>query len=223
MIHNIRGAIFDIDGTLLDSMPIWGSVAGDYLRSCGCVPRPNLNDELRDLGGHQLAWYFQTHYGIRDSAARIHGAIGRLLEDFYYNVAQLKDGAVQLLESFRAAGIRMCAATATDRHLIARALERCGVVGYFGRIFTCGEERTSKSRPDIYLRAADFLGTGVRETLVFEDALYAIRSARGAGFPIVGVYDASADDQQDEIKALCDCYVYSLVGFDLSVLAGLWV
>ncbi|MDR0490878.1 MAG: HAD family phosphatase [Oscillospiraceae bacterium] len=209
----IRGAIFDVDGTLLDSMPIWDGVAADYLRSRGCLPSPGLNDELRKLGGHQIPQYFQREYGISETASEIHDAIGKLLEDFYYNTAPLKDGVAQVLESLQNKGVGMCVATATDRHLIEPALQRCGIIGYFGRIFTCSEEKTSKSSPDIYLRAADFLGTSISETLVFEDALYAIRSAKKAGFPIVAVYDKSADDQQDEIESLCDCYVKSLEDF----------
>lgn len=205
----IKGAIFDVDGTLLDSMPIWDSVASDYLKSRNCMPRPDLDDDLRALGGHQIPEYFQIEYGIKESVQEINKAIGGLLENFYYNIATPKDGVVDVLESLRAHGVKMCVATATDRYLIEPALEKCGLLGYFGRIFTCREERTSKSSPDIFLRAASFLGTDIVETLVFEDALYAIRSAKRAGFPVVAVYDLSADGQQDEIKSLCDWYYKS--------------
>ena len=208
-IASIEGAIFDADGTLLDSMPAWDNVASNYLKSRGKTPRPGLNDEMRALGGHEIPQYFQTEYGITVSEAEIRDSINDLLQDFYSHTAPLKAGVIGVLDFFRSRGIKMCVATASGRHLIEPALRRCGVLEYFGRIFTCDEEITSKRCPDIYLRAAGFLGTKVRGTIVFEDALYAIKTVKNAGFPVVAVHDSSADDQQNEIMGLCDMYLKS--------------
>lgn len=210
-ISTIKAAIFDIDGTLLDSMPIWDSVASDYLVTRGKQPKPDLHDALLKIGGHQIDEYFRTEYDITETAAQIHEAIRGLLREFYHNKAQLKEGAVEVLSFFKRRGVRMCAATATERYLIEPALARVGILGFFERIFTCGEEKTSKSSPDIYLRAAVSLGSQVHETVVFEDALYAAVSAKGAGFPLVTVYDRSFKDQQEEIKRLGDYYYASLL------------
>ena len=215
VIESIKGAIFDVDGTLLDSMPVWESVSSDYLLSRGVHPRADLNDDLIELGGHEIPEYFQTKYGLRESAEDIQNGIYGLLEEFYLLKAMPKEGVFPVLNALCERGVKMCVATATDRWLIEPALKRCGLLKYFGRIFTCGEEKTSKSSPNIYIRAAAFLGTDINGTLVFEDALYAIKSAKRAGFPVVGVYDRSADRVQDEIKALCDYYYESLV--DLTV------
>ena len=203
---NIKGVIFDVDGTLLDSMPIWENMASDYLIEQGVTPRPDLCEDLFALGGHEIPKYFQVEYGLRQSAETIQRGMYKLLEDFYFHKALPKHGVVAVLEAFRTHGMKMCVATATDRHLIEPALMRCGLLNFFDRIFTCGEEVTSKSCPDIYIRAAAFLGTGISETLVVEDALYAIRSAKNAGFSVVGVYDLSARDKQNEIKELSDYY-----------------
>lgn len=211
----IKGAIFDIDGTLLDSMPIWESVAADFLVSRGKQPRPGLNAELGKMGGSQMPDYFRSEYGITETALEIHEAMGELLENFYTNVAPLKAGAMDVLKEFRARGIRMCAATATDRFLIEPALERLGIIGFFEKVFTCGEELTSKSKPDIFLKALETLGTCISETLVFEDALYAIRTVKEVGFPLVAVYDLSAAKHQDEILDICDLYYKSLADFML--------
>ena len=212
-MNNIKGAIFDMDGILLDSMPIWESIASDFLRSRGVTPRDGLNKELLALGGHEIPMYFQTEYGITESVGQIERAMHRLLEDFYFHTAPLKDGVVDVLEGMRTREIKMCVATATDKVLAVPALKRCGIIDYFGRIFTCGEEKTSKNSPEIYIRAAAFLGTEIAETLVFEDSLYAIKSAKSAGFPIAGVYDLAAHNQQDEIKNICDFYYESLIDF----------
>ena len=205
-ILNIKGAIFDVDGTMLDSMHIWESMAADYLVKQGITPRPDFNDALFALGGHEIPRYMQVEYGLRKSAKRIQRGIYRLLEEFYFHKASPKEGVIRVLSTLRERNIKMCVATATDRHLIEPALRRCGLLEYFGRIFTCGEEETSKRSPDIYLRAAAHLGTDIAETLVFEDALYAIQSAKSAGFPVAAAYDFSARDKQEEIKELSDYY-----------------
>ena len=211
MVKNIKltdykAAIFDLDGTLLDSMPIWESVAADYLKTRGVRPKPNLEEELITLGWHEIPKYFQTEYGLCETAEAIQCGMYELLEAFYFYKATLKTGVVTLLNTLRENGVKMCVATATDRWLVEPALKRCGILGYFARLFTCGEEETSKSRPDIFIRAAAFLGAPIPSTLVFEDALYAIKSAKSAGFPVAAVYDRSAHDKQEIIKEISDYY-----------------
>ena len=205
-INLIKGAIFDMDGTLLDSMSIWDSAATDYLISRGAAPRPGLFDEMLTLGGHEIPQYFQAEYGIYESEEEIRNGIYQLLEEYYFFKVPLKPGVTAVLDTMRDKGVKMCVATATDRELVEPALHRCGIIEYFGRIFTCGEERTSKSSPDIYLRAAAFLGTDIADTLVVEDAPYAIKSAENAGFPVAAIYDIASADKQDEIKEICEYY-----------------
>jgi len=133
-----------------------------------------------------------------------------MLDEFYFNAAALKPGVVAFLEALKARGVKMCVATATDRYLIEASLSRVGIDKYFERIFTCNEERTSKSSPDIFIRAAKFLGTDVGETVVVEDASHAIRSAKSAGFKVMAVFDQSAAAHQEEIRAMSDYYYTSL-------------
>ena len=210
---DIQGAIIDVDGTLLDSMAIWDRIAIDYLISKGKEPRPDLNETLLGMGGHEIPDYFKNQYGINDSVADIKEDIHKLLEDFYFHRAPLKAGVVRFLDSLKSQGVRMCVATATDRRLIEPALKRCGIYDYFERIFTCGEEKTSKSEPEIYFRAADHMGVDISKTIVVEDAFYAIKTAKNAGFVVVGVYDHAEDDQQHEIKSLSDYYYTTLEDF----------
>ena len=212
-MKNFKGAIFDVDGTLLDSMPAWENLGSDYLKSQGIQPRPDLREELRILGGHQIPEYFRSEYGVIGSVDEIQSALNGMLEDFYFNKSMAKDGVVEMLEAL-SKNTKMCVATATDRHLVAPALERCGLTKYFSRIFTCGEEDTNKSSPDIYLRAAEHLGTAVSETIVFEDALYAVKTAKEAGFIVAGIYDLSAQEGQDEIRSICDIYLKSWRDFE---------
>jgi HAD superfamily hydrolase (TIGR01509 family) len=213
----IKGAIFDCDGTLLDSMQMWVRAEAEYLQSLRLMPRPDLTKAVRPLSSLEAADYLKTEYSIHKSVEQINADRNRMLEDYYFNKATLKDGVLSVLESLSVHGVKMCIATATDKYLIEAGLRRCGILGYFGRIFTCSEEKTSKTSPDIYIRAAAFLETDISETIVFEDALHAIKSAKKAGFPVAAVYDLAEEDNQGEIKGICDYYYDSLRSFRESV------
>ena len=212
---NTCAAIFDMDGTLLDSEPGWENVAEEFLKSRGKMPREDLHQTLRTLGGHEIPNYFKTAYGIDETVQQINDAITSLLEHFYFNVAPLKEGVIPVLTELKRRGVKMCLATATDRFLVEAALKRCGIFDFFLRIYTCGEVGVGKSQPDIYFNAVEFLGTPIEETFVYEDALYAIKTAKKAGFPVVGVYDLYADDQQEEVKSLVDVYLKSFKDWKL--------
>ena len=205
----IRGAIFDVDGTLLDSMFIWDTIGEAYLRSIGYQPKENLNETFKNMSLHQAARYYQTEYGVTRSIDEIMDGVNAMLERYYRFEVPLKPGVAELLERLRQGGVRLCIATATDRHLVEAALDRCGVLSCFGEIFTCNEVGHGKDEPDIFEEALRFLGTEKAETVVFDDALYAVRTAKEAGFPVAAVYD-SHERSQAEVRARSDLYLEDL-------------
>ena len=209
----ICGVIFDVDGTLLDSMFIWDTIGETYLRSIGYEPREDLNDTFKNMSLHQAACYYQTEYGVTLSIKEIMAGVNAMLERYYRFEAPLKAGVIELLEQLRESGVKLCIATATDRFLVKAALERCGVLSCFGRIFTCGEVGRGKDEPHIFEEALRFLGTQKSETVVFEDALYAVRTAKEAGFPVAAVYD-SHEKERDKVRALADVYLEELTQLD---------
>ena len=209
----IRGAIFDVDGTLLDSMFIWDTIGEAYLRSIGYQPKENLNETFKNMSLHQAARYYQTEYGVTQSIDEIMDGVNAMLERYYRFEVPLKPGAAELLERLRQDGVTLCIATATDRHLVEAALDRCGVLSCFGEIFTCNEVGHGKDEPDIFEAALRFLGTRREETLVVDDALYAVRTAKEAGFPVAAVYD-SHEKAQDQIRMLADVYLEELTQLD---------
>ena len=209
----IRGAIFDVDGTLLDSMFIWDTIGEAYLRSIGYQPKENLNETFKNMSLHQAARYYQTEYGVTQSIDEIMDGVNAMLERYYRFEVPLKPGVAELLEWLRQDGVKLCIATATDRHLVEAALDRCGVLSCFGEIFTCNEVGHGKDEPDIFEEALRFLGTEKAETVVFDDALYAVRTAKEAGFPVAAVYD-SHEKAQDQIRMLADVYLEELTQLD---------
>ncbi len=209
-----KGAIFDLDGTLFDSMFMWYSVPTSFLQSRGITPKPDLREKTKAMTGRQIARVFRREYGLKLSPEEIIGGFNAMLMNFYANKVTLKAGVKEMLETLKRRGIDMCIATATDRPLVEAGLRRNGIMDYFGRIFTCSEAGAGKERPDIFWQALNFLGTDIRETVVFEDAYYALKTAKEAGFTVAAVFDDTPHHNSAEIRLLADYYIPSFEDWD---------
>ena len=209
----IKGAIFDIDGVLLDSMGIWDDLGARYLRSLDKIPEEGLNKILFSMSMEQGAEYLNEHYGLNKSVKETVDGIGKMLEDYYFYEVLLKPGAKEILEFLKSKNIKMAAATSSPRTHIEKALSRNGLLGYIDKIYTTSEVGVSKHSPDIYNLAADFLKTKSEETLVFEDSLYALKTAKEAGFVTVGVFDEKGESNQAELENQADLYLKKLDDF----------
>lgn len=206
---DFKGAIFDMDGTLLDSMPVWETVAADYLLTQGITPNDDVREAVRAMSIQQVCEHFCSEYGLKLTNEEITTSINSMVEDFYFHQAPLKQGVTDMLERLKSKGVKMVVATATDRHLVERGLRRTGILDYFERIFTCTEVGAGKDRPDIFHEACSFLGTSLNDTVVFEDALYAVKTAKEAGFKVIALFDESAHEQQELIQRYADHYYSS--------------
>lgn len=207
----IRGAIFDADGVLLDSLGIWKTLGSRYLRRRGIVAAADLDTRLFSMSLEQGAACLKQEYDLPEGAAEIQNGLQDMLRDFYANAVGLKDGAAALLSSLSEARVPLALATSSPRELVLPALQRNGILPFFeSRIFITGELGTSKHVPSVYLAAAESLGTAPAETLVFEDSLYALCSAGSAGFRTVGVCDANGEPDQKGLEAAAEQYVLSL-------------
>lgn len=209
----LRGAIFDMDGTLLDSMQVWENAGEDYLRTLGCVPEEGVGELMKSMSLQQAALYCRERYALPLSVEEIMAGVNGRVERFYRQEARLKPGALDFLRTLSQRGVRMCLATATDLHLVEAALDRCGVRTYFSALFTCTQVGSGKDEPHIYRAALRHLGTGRADTLVFEDALYAARTAKGDGFVTVGVADAY-EKNEGELERLSDFFLRDLRELD---------
>lgn len=208
--QTIRGAIFDVDGTLLDSMYIWDQAGARYLQSVGAEAEPGLNRILFSMSLADGAVYLKETYGLTQSLEEIHQGILDIVDAFYREEAQAKAGVRELLEAFSAKGVAMTVATSSDKRQICSALQRLDLAKYFQEIFTCGEVGVSKNEPVIFHRAAALMGTKPENTCVVEDGLYAVRTANKAGYVTIGVYDASSDHDWQDLKQEADLALETL-------------
>ena len=202
----IKCAIFDFDGTLFDSMFIWESVGEIYLRSLGKEPKPSLREDVRALSLYQSACYFRKEYDLPLSEEQIMSGINKTIEHFYINEVMPKPYVTEFIDEMKQKGIPMCIATASDRYQIEAALSRCGMSHYFDAIFTCSEVGYGKDEPVIFRKAMEYFSSDRGSSIIFEDALHAIKTAKNDGFTVVSVFDNS-EKRQDEIRALSDCYI----------------
>lgn len=209
----LKGAIFDLDGTILDSMSIWDTIGEDYLRSLGIEPKENLKETFKTFTLKQAAEYYRKNYGVTLSVSGIIDGVNKMVERYYTETVPLKSGVKVFLEKLKANDVKMCIATVTDRQLVEAALDRLGVRDYFSEIFTCASVGHSKEEPHIYREAQKHLGTAKNETVVFEDALHALKTAKSDGFITVGVFDIH-EENQAELKTTADHYIEDYSEFD---------
>ena len=206
-IKNIQGAIFDLDGTILDSMHIWSEIGLLFLKNKGIEPEPGVEDEFVKMSMVQAAEYYIKNIDPTATVMDIVNEINSLVQGFYFNEVIKKEGSKEFLEFLKNRNVKMCIATATDKHLVEKALERNGIREYFSEIFTCSSVGAGKDTPVIYDVALEYLGTPKENTYVFEDALYAIETANKAGYNILGIKDVSEKADPEDVKKLCNYYI----------------
>lgn len=207
LLENIKGAIFDIDGTILDSMFIWNEVGYKFIEMKKIPVPEGADKQFTQMSLQQAAEYYIEHFDNTATIESIINDINMLVENFYFNEVLKKDGIAEFLEFLKNRGVKMCVATATDKYMIEKALERNGILHYFSEIFTCNGVGAGKDTSVIYEKALRHLGTPKEDTFVFEDALYAIKTASKANFKVVGIYDISEPANPEEVKENCMCYI----------------
>ncbi|MHB1315046.1 MAG: HAD family hydrolase [Christensenellales bacterium] len=200
------GAIFDLDGTLLDSMSAWDELGKDYLKQTGLPAKSGWGEAMKSIGFSKLAQYLRGEYPAMGVMQWMIESLSRLAHR-YYNRVSLKPGVMQLLADLEATGTKLCIATASDRSLAETALRHNGILPKFSFLLTCTDAGAGKDKPHLYEQALLQLGTKKESTLVFEDALHAIFTAKAAGFPVAAVYDPFAENDQRAIKEISDYYI----------------
>ena len=203
----IKGAIFDLDGTLVDSMYAWETVGSDYLKSIGKIPEEGFDKKIMAMSIADSIEYMRANYGVVGSDEDVISGLNNMIGHLYKTEIKTKPGIKEVLDFMEKTGVAKAVATANDRQMVEDTLEYNNISKYFKSIFTCNEVKKGKEFPDIYEIAMADLGTEKCNTVVFEDGIHAIRTCAKHGFRIIGMIEESNKSHIEEMKELCESTV----------------
>lgn len=207
MLEKKKAVIFDLDGTLVDSMWMWRDIDVEYLGRFQ-IPLPeDLQVKIEGMGFTETAVYFKETFGIEDSVEQIKEDWNRMAYEKYARKVPLKKGAAQLLREIKQQGMKLGIATSNHIGLVRAALKNNGVEELFDCILTSCDVAKGKPAPDVYLAVARQLGEAPCDCLVFEDVPMGVMAGRNAGMTVCGVEDAYSADRKEEVRALADYYI----------------
>lgn len=193
----MKGIIFDLDGTLIDSMPMWKHLDQHFIESKGMVYDSNISYEILGMNLEQAADHFRVRYQLPMTAEQIVQEWNHYLYEQYTNAVKLKPGVLALLDYYQSRGVKMCIATLTDRWLSEAAAKRLGLMDYMEFLVTANEVGKSKQFPDIYDVCATRMSVTPKTCVVMEDTLHAVITAKNAGYTVYGIYDETSRDTAD--------------------------
>ena len=204
ILQKVRGVILDLDGTLLDSMPLWHEIDLQFLSENGIEPPENISEIVGKMSITEWAEYFIREFSMPYTPEYVIRRIEGMAETAYRESIPLKPHVSAFLDALDAAGLPYGIATATYRNSADAALRRLGLLDRMQFVLTGEDVQEGKTSPEIYLFAAERLGTAPEETLVVEDALHCVRTASAAGFLTAGVYDAAVlPEEWEEMRRIC--------------------
>ncbi|MCI2056402.1 MAG: HAD family phosphatase [Oscillibacter sp.] len=202
---NKRFCIFDMDGTLVDSMVYWQRLGREFLADQGVTQNVDaVLERVKAMTITESAALFMQEFGLSGTPESIGAAMNDVMENHYRADIPLKPGVREYLDALHQAGAVLCVVSATKKSLVEACLRRLGVADDFAFFLSCEEVGAGKDRPDAYLEAAHRLGAAPSEIAVYEDAVFAAETAKAARFYTVGVYDPCGETEWRRMTALCD-------------------
>ena len=209
MLERMKAAIFDMDGTLLDSMNEWRKLNCSFVREQGIELTAEQENDLLSMSGMMVVEYVKEHFGIETPCSVLLERSSRLMEAPYRRGLPPKDGALAYLARLRARGVKTVICTATPSRLMMIALNKANMISNLDFIYSTDMLGGSKADPAFYDGLCALIGEKKEDCVMFEDALYAMKGARGAGLGVVGITDETNLRDREAICEVCDVVIDS--------------
>lgn len=209
MLTGVKGIIFDLDGTMVDSMWMWKDIDMEFLQAHHLPYTENLEREIEGMSFRETAQYFADTYSLTETVGELMDIWVDMAMDKYMHEVPVKPGLPAFLEEMKRKGMRMGIATSNDRGLLDAAANAHGFYDYIDEVLTADEVARGKPAPDVFLAVAKKLGVLPQECLVFEDIPQGIRAGLAAGMKVCAVSDRYSQPQQEEKRALAHYYIDS--------------
>lgn len=209
MLKNIKAILFDLDGTLIDSMWMWNQIDVEYLGKYGIEMPPDLQKSIEGMSFSETAAYFKKRFDVPGTEEDLKAEWNQMAWDKYEHEVTLKPGVLSFLDYCKEHGIVMGIGTSNSRELVDVCLNELGVLSYFDSIHTSCEVAKGKPAPDIYQLVAKDLKASPEECLVFEDVVSGILAGKAAGMKTCAIYDVNCYDDESEKRRLADYYIHS--------------
>jgi len=208
-LKDIEAIIFDLDGTLIDSMWIWKQIDIDFLDKRGITLPSDLQKKIEGMSFTETANYFINRFDLKESLEAVQSEWNEMAKQFYKSHIKLKDKVMPLIEYANANQIKLGIGTSNSRELLNEVITAHGILHYFDAMRTSCEVDKGKPSPDIFLKVAEDLGVAPEKCLVFEDTHAGVLAAKRAGMRVIAVYDELSEPYQEAIKADSDQFIYS--------------
>ena len=208
-LDKIHGAIFDMDGTILDSIGVWDKIDHDYLSSRGIEVPEDYARTISSLTSVECAKYSIARFDLKDSVEDlINEWEERALFEYANNLA-LKDGAKEYIERLKEKNIKIALATSSSKRLYEAALKHTGVYDLFDAFISTDNTKSGKGEPEVYITAAEMLGAAIENCVIFEDVPHAVKGAKKSGAKVCAVYDKRWKEDEEYLQSIADEYIKS--------------
>jgi len=206
-MNNYKAVIFDLDGTLVDSMWIWEQIDIDFLKERGHELPDDLQKDIEGCSFSETAHYFKERFNLEEDIESIKSIWIAMTEPYYKGDIKLKKGVLELLNDFKSRHIKMAIATSNSRILAESVLKENNIYDYFEVIVTSCDVKKGKPQPDVFLEAAKQIDVAPEDCLVFEDTHAGVLGGKAAGMHVIAIYDALSASYASEIKEDADQYI----------------
>lgn len=190
----MKAIIFDLDGTLVDSMGYWRSVSRDFMKTKGIDIEDEVQHKMTTMNLDASLRYLKDYYNLEESFEELMRDFSRTVEDFYRNKVETKGGCLEILEYFKDKGIKVVIGTSTAAHFANIVIEKYGIDKFIDGLYTADSVGHLKAEEKFYTSIVEELGERPEDIFLVDDSYLALRTAKRAGLKTIGIYDENSKD-----------------------------